>query len=247
MTRHVTRATIQDAGHYTDEQRQAIIAAYPEHERDARAKGIPQLGSGAVYPIAEEKISIDAFQIPDHWALIGGMDFGWDHPFSAIEMAWDRDEDAFYVIKTYKVKKETPIIHAAALRPWGENLPWAWPHDGLQHDKQSGRPLKDAYIEQGLEMLHENAKFEDGSTGVEAGILEILDLMKTDRFKVFSHLNDWFAEYRTYHRKDGRIVKEYDDLLDATRYAFMMKRHALSKAEMTNDVVDYEYHSDMPR
>ena len=55
----------------------------------------------------------------------------------------------------------------------------------------------------------------------------MLDMMQTGRFKVFSHLNDWFSEYRLYHRKDGKVVKEYDDLLSATRYALMMRRSAV--------------------
>ncbi len=32
MTRHVTFMTIDDAGHYSPEQRAAIVAAYPEHD-----------------------------------------------------------------------------------------------------------------------------------------------------------------------------------------------------------------------
>src|SRR5262245_61732191 len=35
-----------------------------------------------------------------------------------------------------------------------------------------------------------------------------------------------FHEFRLYHRKDGRVVKENDDLLCATRYGIMMLRHA---------------------
>ena len=31
---------------------------------------------------------------------------------------------------------------------------------------------------------------------------------------------------RLYHRKDGRVMKEGDDLLSATRYAVMMLRYA---------------------
>jgi hypothetical protein len=33
-------------------------------------------------------------------------------------------------------------------------------------------------------------------------------------------------EYRLYHRRDGRVHKEGDDLMSATRYAVMMLRHA---------------------
>jgi Terminase RNaseH-like domain len=50
--------------------------------------------------------------------------------------------------------------------------------------------------------------------------------MESGRFKVFKHLNDWFDEFRLYHRKDGKVHKEGDDLMSATRYAVMMLRHA---------------------
>ena len=43
--------------------------------------------------------------------------------------------------------------------------------------------------------------------------------METGKFKVFCPLLDWFEEFRLYHRKDGKVVKEGDDLLAATRYA----------------------------
>jgi hypothetical protein len=40
------------------------------------------------------------------------------------------------------------------------------------------------------------------------------------------HLHDWFEEFRLYHRKEGKVVKENDDLMAATRYAIMMLRYA---------------------
>jgi hypothetical protein len=75
-------------------------------------------------------------------------------------------------------------------------------------------------------MLHEHAQFEDGSVSVEAGLMAMLDRMQTGRFKVYRHLNDRFEEFRLYHRKDGKVVKEGDDLQAATRYGVMMLRHA---------------------
>jgi hypothetical protein len=226
VTRSIVRMTIEDAEHYTPEQRASIIASYPEHEREARVKGIPTLGSGRVFPIADEKITVDAFNIPADWAQINGVDFGWDHPFAAVRCAWDRDNDTWYVITAYRESRSTPVIHSAAIKPWGDWIPCAWPHDGLQHDKGSGEALAQQYRDQGLNMLPERATFEDGGNGVEAGVIEMLDMMQTGHFKVFSHLKEWFDEFRLYHRKDGKIVKERDDLLSATRYAFMMKRFA---------------------
>lgn len=226
MSRAIVRMTIEDAEHYTPEQRAAIIASYPEHEREARVKGLPTMGSGRVFPVKEELITIEAIPIPSHWVRIIGMDFGYDHPFAAACCAWDRDADTWYVTSTYRESKATPVIHAASIKPWGQWIPCAWPHDGLQHDKGSGDQLAALYREQGLNVLPERATFEDGGNGVEAGVTEMLDMMQTDRFKVFSHLKEWFDEFRLYHRADGKIVKERDDLLCATRYALMMKRFA---------------------
>jgi hypothetical protein len=52
--------------------------------------------------------------------------------------------------------------------------------------------------------------------------------MREGKFKVFSTLTEWFEEKRLYHRDDHqRIVKERDDLICATRYAYMMRRNAI--------------------
>ena len=79
-------------------------------------------------------------------------------------------------------------------------------------------------------MWLEHAQFQDGSVSVEAGLMEMLDRMQTGRFKVLKHLDEWFQEFRLYHRRDGRVVKERDDLLAATRYGVMMLRCARTEA-----------------
>ncbi len=75
-------------------------------------------------------------------------------------------------------------------------------------------------------MLPTHATFPDGSLSTEAGIMEMDERMKTGRLKVASHLNEWFEEFRLYHRKDGALVKVDDDLMSATRVAIMAKRFA---------------------
>lgn len=229
MSRHVTLATIEDAEHFTPERRAEIIADYPAHERDARARGLPTLGSGRIFPVEEASITCDPFPIPEHWAQIIGVDFGWDHPFGATHCAWDRDADCFYVCKDYRERQAVPHTHAAAIKPWGDWVPVAWPHDGLQHDKGAGEPLKELYRKAGLKMLAERATFEDGSNSVEAGILDMLERMQTGRWKVFSTCGAWLSEFRLYHREDGKIVKLADDTLSSSRYALMMKRLARTK------------------
>ncbi|MEX2741097.1 terminase family protein [Rhizobium mongolense] len=231
--RQVTSMTIDDAEHYTPEQRAQIIASYPAHEREARSKGVPTLGSGLIFPVLEENIIVEPFAIPKHWPQIGGLDFGWDHPTAAAHLAWDRDSDVVYLTKDYRQSHATPILHAAALKPWGAWLPWAWPHDG-NNDTAAGPNLAAQYRAQGLKVLPERASFPDGSNSVEAGLMDMLDRMQTGRFKVFRTCGAWQEERRLYHRKDGKVVKERDDVISASRYALMMLRKAIVQPNATS-------------
>jgi len=124
--------TIDDVGHFSDEEKQRILASYPKHEVEARTKGIPILGSGRIFPVEESKIAIEHRDFPSHWPRIGGMDFGWDHPFAAVELVWDRDGDVVYVNRVHRLKESTPIEHAAAIRSWGRDLRWAWPTESAK-------------------------------------------------------------------------------------------------------------------
>lgn len=227
MSKHVTFMTIDDAEHYSAAERAAIIEAYPAHEREARARGVPVLGSGRIFPIPEETITCDPVKVPDYWPRLGALDFGYDHPSAAVEICHDTESDIVYVTKAYRASQQTPVMQVVALKPWGDWLPWAWPRDGRRDTLEgAGVALAKQYTAAGLKMLGTHAQFSDGSVSVEAGLMEMLDRMQTGRFKVFRTLNDWFEEFRLYHRQDGLVVKLKDDLMSATRYGMMMLRAA---------------------
>lgn len=240
--RHVTKMTIFDVEHYTDEERKRIIARYPAHERDARARGIPMLGSGRVFPIDESQIICDPFAVPNSWRVIGGIDFGYDHPTAAVRLAYDDSTDTIYVTAEHRVKEQIPEVHYATLRAWGKTLTWAWPHDGYQRDKGSGVGLRNAYRSLGLRMTAQHAQYGDGTSGLEASVMEMLSRMQTGRFKVFSNCQMFVDEFRLYHRKNGQIIKEYDDLISACRYAMMMLRYARALVDVERaEIADADY------
>lgn len=225
---HITM-TIYDALHYTDEQRKKIIASYPAHERDARTRGVPMMGSGRIFPYPLEMVQEPAIEnIPLHWAKLWGIDFGIEHPFAAVLGAWDRDTDTLHIIHAYRQAGVGPLIHAAAMKPIGRQVPVAWPHDGNSREKGDNdmTPLKDKYKSHGLMMLPQHATFPDGSISTEAGIQEIDERIQTGRLKVAAHLGDWAHEFSNYHRKEGVIVKKDDDLMSATRILVMALRFA---------------------
>lgn len=234
MGTHVTVMTIYDAKHYTKAQADAIVAGFPEHQREARAFGIPMLGEGAVFPFSESLLKEPVIQIPAFWPRIAGIDIGYDHPTAVAWLAWDRDTDIVHVYDTHRLKKETALVHASAIKTRGQWIPVAWPHDAHQHDKGSGKVIADQYRKEGVNMMRTHATHPptkqdpegQGGTSFEAGIEEMKNRIQTGRLKVASHLENWFEEYRMYHREKGLVVKEFDDLMSATRIGVMMLRHA---------------------
>jgi len=226
--RDVVTMTIYDAKHIAPEDRDAIIAGYPAHERDARAMGVPILGSGRIFPIEDSLITENPLDyIPLEWTKLWSIDFGIAHPFAAVLSLWDRDTDIFHIHHAFKIPNALPLQHAAAMKPIGAAVPVAWPHDGGNREKSSGDELIDSYRKQELICLPGPAQFETGGNSVEAGLLEMNQRMTTGRFKVSRVLmqGDWGDEFRFYHRKDGLIVKDRDDLMDATRIGVMARRH----------------------
>jgi phage terminase large subunit-like protein len=238
--RGVVVMTIDDALHYSEEERRRILASYLPWELEARAFGIPMMGKGRVFPVAEERVSVESFPIPATWKQICGIDFGWDHPTAAVRLAYDEEFDRIYVIDCYREKEMTPDQHALTIRKWGEGwMPWAWPHDGATHDATSGEQVAELYRRHGLKMLSEHSTFETGGYKVDPGVIEMLERMQTERWKVFSHLQDWWEEFRLYHRvvdKGGKsvIVKENDDLLSASRIGMMARRFARTAGAARN-------------
>lgn len=250
---HVTIMTIDDALHYTPEQRERIIAQYPAHERDARTRGVPALGSGRIFPIEEERITVQAFPLPKHWPKLCAIDFGWNHPAGVAWAAWDRDTDIVYIYDCYRAKETLIPNHAVAIKARGAWIPVSWPHDGYQvKDAMHGEQLAAQYRTQGVNMRMEHAAFAESPVlaerklsriSTEAGIQEMLTRMDDGRLKVFSHLADWFEEYRMYHRKDGLIVKKRDDIMSASRLLIMDLRHAEAEPNGSK-MINHERRSD---
>lgn len=234
-------ATWDDAPHLTEERKASLRSRYPDYELEARTKGIPMLGEGRVFTVKEEDIKIkvqDQHGFPSHFVHIAGCDFGIDHPAAGAWIAWDRDRDIITLYDCYRKKGETPVYHAAEFSKKGKWIPIAWPHDGHQRDKGSGKELYRQYAESGANMLPKSARYakypgekteRGGSQPQEPIVMEVLERMKTGRFKVHEQCTEFWDEFRSYHRKDGKLVPKLDDVLKAVFYAVMMKRFAIPR------------------
>jgi phage terminase large subunit-like protein len=213
--------------HLTPEVQESILAAIPDHEREMRSKGIPFFGSGLVYPVPESRLLCEPFRLEElPWGrTIRAMDLGIDHPTAAVWLLWDPEFDVIYVTRDYSRSGEPAAVHASILNSFMQDAPVVFPPDVDQTEKGSGKTVRTWYAEAGLKNTRD---FEnpDGTRYVEPGIMEILERMKTDRLKIFRGCDHLLRELRLYHRKDGSLVKQNDDVLDALRYGVqMIKRH----------------------
>ena len=207
----LVQAGWDDVPHLDPQTKRELLASTPPHMRDARSKGTPSLGSGAIYPIPESEFICDPFPIPEFWPRAYGFDVGWKRT-AGIWCAIDRDTDTVYLTAEHYRGQAEPSIHAAAVKARGDWIPGAIDPASRGRSQKDGEQLFAAYREHGM-------KLTTAENGVEAGLFKVYTRLSTGRLKVFSTLLNWRSEYRLYRRDEkGRIVKEFDHLMDATRY-----------------------------
>jgi hypothetical protein len=231
-------------GHIPLGEREKIIEGFPEHEREARSRGEPMLGSGRVYAAPENQIieDVDPLSFPLYWRWGYGFDIGIDHPWSAVLMCHDTDQDVIHLVAELRISNETPAGHFAAIRQLEKRIfnrymdfPIAWPRDADSRAPGSGESVKNLYKQFGLRMMAEPATLPNlkgvAAVSLEGGVQEIKTREKFGKWKVARNCLCYLEERRLYHRKDGEIVKLRDDTLAAARYGMMMRRFFKSLEE----------------
>lgn len=222
-SRFVVNATWDDAPHLSKKEKQEMIDACLPHTRDARTKGVPMLGSGAIYPIAEDDITFDdewlykegVGQLPPWMKYANGMDVGWTHATAAVFGAYDPKTDIAYIYRVYKQGRAEPDTHVGAIKSAGDWIPTVCDTSATASSQVDGRRLVDVYAALGLNLF-------PADKSVEAGLLQVWQRLVSGRLKIARSCVPWFDEFRTYHRdEDGKIVKLNDDLMDCTRYYIM--------------------------
>jgi len=235
-------ATWEDAPHLTTKQKKKLYASLPPYQREARSKGIPQLGSGAIYPILEEDITCEPFELPDYYPRVYGMDVGWNRT-AALWAAIDEATKTIYIYSEYYRGQAEPIIHAAGIKSRGDWIPGVIDPASRGRGQRDGKALYKDYRKLGLKIkVAENTR--------ETGIQRVWLGLSTGRIKIFTSCVNTIAEYRLYRRDEkGAVVKEDDHLMDSLRYLIMsgIKRAKVKPANKINNLAFWEQVSYSPR
>lgn len=227
-SKFLVQAGWDDIPHLDEKTKADLLAATPPHLRDARTKGIPSLGAGAIYPIELSEILVDPFPIPAYWPCMYALDVGWNRT-ACLWGAWDRSIDCVYLYTEHYRGQAEPSIHATAIKARGDWIPGVIDPAARGRAQKDGEQLIEAYTSLGLHLV-------PAQNAIEAGIYAVWERLSTGRLKVFKTLQNWQAEYRLYRRdENGKIVKDYDHLMDDTRYLCMSIRERAKVRPVAND------------
>lgn len=208
--------TWDDVPHLSQDAKESLLSSTPPYQRDARSKGIPQLGEGAVYPIGESQYVTDPFEIPPHFKRVIGMDVGY-RMTAACYGAINPDTGEVYVTSEYLQGELTPVQHSINIKGRGD-YPIAIDPSSHGRAQADGQVIFDQLQDTGLDLYNaENAR--------EAGLWTCLDLMQNGRLKVFNTCRNLIKEIGNMARDSkGKVVRSNEyHISDAFRYMVMTR------------------------
>lgn len=207
-----------------------MLDATPPYLRDSRSKGEPDMGAGAVYPIAQEDYITDRKPDPA-WPRAYGLDVGWQET-AAVWIAFDRENAFALAYDEYFRGHAEPAVHAAAIKAKGDWIPGTVDPAAISSSQLDGERLLEVYTELGLHLT-------PADNAVVAGTTRCWNLLSTGQLKIARHCIHLLRQLKIYRRDEkGRIVKRDDHGPDALRYCAMtgpsIMRSAPAKMALEN-------------
>ena len=235
-SRYLVQAGWDDVPHLDEQTKRELLEGTPPFLREARSKGIPSLGAGAIYPIAWEDVTVAPFAIPAYWPRAYGMDVGWNKT-AATWLAKDPTDGALYAYSEYAAGQAVPVIHATAIKARGPWIRGAIDPASRGRSQDEGKSLMVQYRNAGLKIL-------PAVNAVEPGLYRVWELLQTGRLKLFSTLQNHASEYRIYRRdENGKVVKKHDHNMDSLRYGVMTFDQIARVKPVATDETDRGFHA----
>ena len=145
----MVNASWDDVPHLSEAQKAEYRRSVPAYQLDARTRGLPVLGAGAIYPVPEEDYLVDDMEIPKHWPRAYALDVGWNMT-AAIWGAFDRETDKWVLYYEYYRGQAEPSVHATAIKAPGEWIPGVIDPAARGRAQRDGSQLIEDYRNLGL-------------------------------------------------------------------------------------------------
>ena len=210
-SKYTVTAAWDDVPHLDEKTKEELYNSTMPYLREARSKGIPSLGSGAIYPIPLDEVTVRPFAIPPYWRRGYGLDVGWNRT-AAVWGAEDPTDGTLYAYAEHYRGQAIPAVHTISIKARGDWIRGAIDPASRGRSQDEGQQLFVTYGALGLKLV-------PAINAIDAGLYEVWSRLETGRLKIFTTLQNTQAEYRIYRRdENGRIVKKNDHLMDALRY-----------------------------
>jgi len=210
----ITRVEWDDVPHLDAETKAKILASISEREKEARSKGIPSLGSSAVFPVSESMI---LKEMPDLSRLqkVYSICVSWDG-VHVLFAAYDKKPDVLYIYDEYRGADMPPAVHKEVINRYGKWQNGTFTFSARRSNKTDLRQMQLTYANLGLNVF-------PSDFSLRAGILQTYNRMSTNRLKVSANCLEWWGQLRRYaydevgNIKGKNANRAKDALMDCTQ------------------------------
>lgn len=165
--------------------------------------------------------------IEPSWKRIAGIHIKKNGEIAAVWLALDGSTDVVHVYDACVFKREVPVVIAEGLNARGRWIPIAW----------QNADFSKLLEERGCRMMREPS--DENDSIAELVTRDILERMRTHRFKVSARLKDWIEEYQTFNKVEGAVPRDTHPLMAATRHAMAQIRYAKGESKPTMNQINY--------
>ena len=238
-----SRIEMEDVPHLSEETRKEILDSFPAYQREAREKGIPQLGAGVVYPVDPARVFIESIPIPEHWKRCFAMDFGFKDPTAILWAAVDPESGVTYVYAESYLADLPPMVHASIIDAHHKRAGFVIP--GVCDPSGGGSSTADGKHTRNIYSTEYNVKLLSAINSIEPGISTVLNALVTDKLKIFNICSFTKKEFLLYRRNEKGKPIGADHAMDTLRYLMMSgikvaKSKPEVQAELTRFNREYE-------
>ncbi|EBW2292215.1 hypothetical protein DFV88_24845 [Salmonella enterica subsp. enterica serovar Newport] len=238
---YIQSASWDDCPNFSPEMIEKELSQYPKWQHEMRRRGLPVLGTGAVFDVADEQIKIMAVNPGPDWEAIAAIDWAENLDPTAVVVALRNLSNMhYYITDVFYLDGDSysrsPANVAAILQSTYPGITVIRPHDhpalsnqlrelGINVSYEPFRNPPQSELKANRAISRESA---EKSNSIEVGLDEMRLLFSEDRLKVLAHCEKWFIEKNGYFysqdKNTGKVRlkgQQGDHALDASRYAIL--------------------------
>lgn len=257
-------AAWDDCEHMTEDEIEKMLKRFPKYQHDMRRKGLPFLGSDAVFPIDPERIKVSEITPLPHWRVVSAMDDGTVVDPAVICTAFhDPDNDKYYLAHEIYIDgdvldKSPKRLAEEVLASRFSGVPLIVPHDMGSPDNHNVMGRAKLMQEAGVNVesvvfrnpndvefeIQHVSRTTRSNRAVEPGLMVMRQLMEDEKLKVSIRCSNWFREKEEYYYYTNPNTGESKrkgahHTIDASRYAIMSL--LAGKGCLYSQVTDRDY------